>query len=117
MNIIIYQGRGNQAKAVITELGKRVLELSPNELPATAPPKHNEDSSFDGKQNKDLTLPTDATYPIIIKTKDRNFEWDVKSEADWVVIDSVVSSIKEGWKKLENSSNHIKGKKDSTQPT
>ncbi|MEX2193252.1 MAG: DUF5343 domain-containing protein [Nitrosarchaeum sp.] len=120
LNIIIYQGRGNQAKAVITELGKRVLELNPNELHTDTPPKHNGDSSLDGKQNKELTLPTDATYPIIVKTNDRDFHWDIKSEADWTVIDSVIASIKEGWKlkqQPENSSNHIKGKKDSPPST
>lgn len=103
IGVIIYQGRGNQAKAIITDFGKRMLDSNPDELipiptgdtvGGVSPPKG-------GEPDKKLILPTDATYPIIIKTNDRgDFYYDIKSESDWVVIDSVIASIKEGWKKL-----------------
>lgn len=111
LGVVTYQGRGNQAKAIITDLGKRILELPPDKIKtdqtqddSAAPPNE--------KQSKGLSLPESAIYPIIIKTNDRDFHWDIKSEADWTVIDSVIASIKEGWKikQPENSSNRIEGK-------
>lgn len=98
LGIVTYQGRGNQAKAIITDSGKRVLEL-PLEKIKPEPESSNSDNPPDEKQNKKLSLPENSTYPIIIKTNDRDFVWDVKSESDWAVIDSVIASIKEGWKK------------------
>jgi len=100
LEIIVYQGRGNQAKAIITDFGKRVLELSPLEI-KTPDKKENES---DGKQEHEIKLPEKATYPIIIKTRDRDFDWDVKSMTDWTVIDSVIKSIREGWEKTHQKS-------------
>jgi hypothetical protein len=118
LGIITYQGRGNQAKAITTDLGKRVLE-SPS-LDNIIPKKGILKELVETKdREKTLELPKEATYPIVIKTNDRDFVWDIKSESDWAVVDSVIASIKEGWKikQPENSSNHIKGKKDSSTTT
>jgi len=115
LGLVDYLGRGNQAKATITDFGKQVLDLPRDEQEEI---KSNQDD--DNKNgNDEIKLPTNATYPIIIKTNDRDFNWDIKSESDWAVIDSVITSLKEGWKtkQLENSSNHIKGEKGSTKPT
>ncbi len=38
-----------------------------------------------------------ASFPIIIKTNNRDFEWDIQTNEDWAVIDSVITSIKKGW--------------------
>ena len=121
LGVIIYQGRGNQAKAIITDLGKRILESPPSADEGDASDAGAEPPTGNGKQDKKLQLSKDATYPIIIKTNDRDFDWDVKSESDWAVIDSVIASIKEGWKKmnaqqLANSSNHIE-EGDSSETT
>lgn len=46
----------------------------------------------------------EGDFPIQIITRDNTFKWDVKEEVDWTVIDSVINSIKERWKK-SNSTN------------
>ncbi len=96
LGIINYIGRGNQAKAVVTDLGRKVLDSVPQKI---EPSNESNDQKHEPKTNGKTTLPENTTYPIIIKTKDRDFDWDVKSETDWAVIDSVINSIKEGWKK------------------
>lgn len=50
------------------------------------------------------TLPTDALFPIKIITRERTFDWDVKGEVDWDVVDSVIKSIKERWQKPKSVS-------------
>lgn len=94
LGIVVYQGRGNQAKAVITELGKRILDLSPTEIKK---PDTTEDEFDNGKHKQEVKLPENATYPILIKTNEREFPWDIKSQEDWDVVDSVITSIKKGW--------------------
>lgn len=106
LEIIVYQGRGNQAKAIITDFGKRVLELSPLEVKT---PDKKEDE-HDDKREHEIKLPEKATYPIVIKTRDRDFDWDIKSTTDWTVIDSVVKSIKEGWEKTHQKSKEVGSK-------
>lgn len=99
LKIIRYIGKGNLARAVITDFGKTVLDVNGEQeiekeaetlapITVTSPPP-----------SAHVILPTDATYPIKIITNDRVFDWDIKSETDLSVIDSVMTSIKEGWKK------------------
>ena len=99
LGLIVYQGRGNQAKGIITNLGKRVLDLPPDELKTIQSPI--EDKSPDATPKGVTTLSSEAVYPIKIITRDREFDWDIKSETDLSVIDSVMISIKEGWKKTQ----------------
>lgn len=94
LGIIDYQGRGNQAKATITDFGKQVLDLPRDEHEN----KKREQDDNNKKGKEEIKLPTNATYPIIIKTNDREFEWDVKTSEDWYVVDSVIASIKKGCK-------------------
>lgn len=43
----------------------------------------------------------EGSFPITILTKDTPpFKWDIKSEADFAVIDAILTSIKERWKEL-----------------
>jgi len=117
IGIISYQGRGNQAKAIITDFGKRMLDSNPEEM---TPPTTDTPTSK-GKPKKESPLSKDAIYPIIIQTNDRgDFEYDIQSESDWAVIDSVITAMKERWKKSMNSnqnySNRIK-EEDSRKPT
>ena len=96
LKLIIYSGRGLHAKAVITEFGTRVLNTPTTEI---TKPRTN-----DNLQNHTLSvsdLDEVTVYPMIIKTGDRNFSWDIKSESDWTVIDSVIASVKEDWQRLQ----------------
>jgi hypothetical protein len=96
LKLLRYIGKGNQARAVMTDFGKKVLDagiIDEPEKPHEAKHEPNE------PQTTVIQLSKNATYPIIIKTNDRDFDWDVKSESDWAVIDSVIASIKEGWRK------------------
>ena len=96
LELITYSGRGLQAKAVITEFGTRALDTPTTN---TADSNTNENLQNDALSVSDLDKVT--VYPMIIKTGDRNFNWDIKSEPDWAVIDSVIASIKEDWKRLQ----------------
>jgi len=99
LGIIKYQGRGNQAKAIITEFGKRVLELSTVETTSEPPPENNGNQPSPQLENQksDLPLPKDAVFPVIIKTRDRYFDYDMKTELDLKIIDTVIASIKDDW--------------------
>ena len=48
---------------------------------------------------------TKDVFPIRVITRERSFDWDIKSEADWKVIDSVIESIKHNWKEKKNTEN------------
>ncbi len=98
LGIITYQGRGNQAKAIITDLGKRVLEISSQKL-STQHPTPQEIGNIPVEPTPDtyLSLPKDAVFPIIIKTRDRIFNYDMKTETDLKIIDTVIASIKDDW--------------------
>jgi len=43
-------------------------------------------------------LPMDALFPIRIVTRTRTFDWDIKEEVDWEVVDSAIKSLKARWK-------------------
>jgi len=66
--------------------------------------KHEKTEKHKGKQSDQGAQPSSApsllkgNFPILIVTKDDKFQWDVKSEVDWNVVDSVINSIKERWK-------------------
>ena len=96
LKLLRYIGKGNQARAVITDFGKKVLDTVITD--ESGEPSESQDGS-DEPSKPEIKLSTNDTYPIIIKTNDRDFDWDIKSESDWAVIDSVIASIKEGWKK------------------
>ena len=103
LEIINFSGKGQGSKAVITKFGSTVLDQDSDE-------EENSDSSVSSSDavtlavtpSDDAVLPK-GTYPIIVKTTDRDFNWDVKSDSDWAVIDSVIASIKEGWKTKQSS--------------
>ena len=105
LEIITYSGRGAQAKAVITRFGENVLDT-----PTIEESSSNKNKTIPDSTSSSLAPNLDeaATYPIIIKTNDRNFDWDIKSGSDWAVVNSVIASIKVGWEKLQGS---------QTQPT
>ena len=101
LKIIRHIGKGNQARAVITDFGKKVLDgeiINESRKPDESSSK-SKDTPSNESPDKKVSLLKDAIYPITIKTNDRDFPWDIKSESDWVVIDSVIASIKEGWRK------------------
>jgi len=120
LKLLRYIGKGTQARAVISEIGKQAFDSIDSNL-EKLPKVHSEqdDSSPTKDREKELSLPKDTIFPITIKTLDRDFVWDVKTPEDWNVIDSVIASIKEGWKikQPENSSNRIKGDNDSRETT
>jgi len=105
LDIIEYQGRGNQAKARITDLGRQVLELPIDEIISQESKRENQ--FIGGIPAKENVLSEKASYPIKIITRDRDFEWDIKSDTDLQVIDSVITSIKEGWKKSKDKSPEV----------
>ena len=37
-------------------------------------------------------------FPIKISTPSETFNWDVKQEIDWTVVEAAINSIKERWK-------------------
>lgn len=59
--------------------------------------------SFSGNNTKSpvgaVLSDAPGEFPIQILTKEEHFNWDVKNEVDWNVVDSVINSIKERWKK------------------
>ena len=91
IEVITYRGRGNQAKASITAFGNRVLDLPSGEIPS-------KEKNPNTAKSLEAKLLQDTVYPITIKTKDRgDFDWDIKVQEDWAVVDSVIASIKKGW--------------------
>jgi len=98
LKIITYAGKGNAAKATITEFGKTVLDTETEYHEKTTPSKTDTTSKELHKQNQTSLLP-DGVYPIRIIAIDRDFPWDIKSETDWIVIDSVIKSIRQDWEK------------------
>ena len=95
ISLIKYSGKGRGAKAALTEFGKTVLDLPKED---GKPTESETLSSKEKKEPIEKDLPDDAIYPIRITTRDRTFDWDIKTEADLSVIDSVVNSIKTSWK-------------------
>lgn len=97
IGVLTYFGKGSKAKITLTNFGRQALDQPVGSEQDDGDSKGNgEDTSPNGSEQDDLQLPVDAKYPIIIKTNDRVFEWDVKSPEDWKVIDSVIASIKKG---------------------
>jgi len=93
IGLLKYVGRGRGAKAILTEFGKKVLDL-PQEDVKNGTPKQPKQELSKSEPSESLQ----GEYPIRITTKDRVFDWDIKTDADLQVIDSVVNSIKEIWK-------------------
>jgi hypothetical protein len=125
IGLLIYSGKGGKAIIKLTDFGKQVLDQPSGveKIEKSDDEKNNSEPEIKDKKGNQIELSKDAIYPIKIITNDRVFDWDIKAETDLHVIDSVITSIKEGWKKLqkqqqfENSSNHIKGEKDRTPST
>jgi hypothetical protein len=95
IGLLKYTGKGRGAKAMLTEFGKNVLDISIEE-PKVDTPKTS--SQTPSKESADIKLPENANYPVKIITRDRIFDWDIKNELDLAVIDSVINSIKQSWK-------------------
>jgi len=108
IGIIDYSGRGNKVKVSISEFGRKVMdaptainEQSNNDIiNETAPPAIKPINLT--TLTPESLLQQDATYPIKIITKDRVFDWDLRKETDFAVIDTVITSIKEEWKALHD---------------
>lgn len=98
LNLVVYSGRGNQSKATITNFGRKVLE-------SPLPDEDEKEDQHKGDNTPPITPPPttllpNAVYPIKIITSDRGaFDWGIRSETDWGVIDSIIRSIREGWEK------------------
>jgi hypothetical protein len=75
--------------------GKTVLDLPKEEGKPTESKKSPVNKKLESIEGE---LPEDYLYPIRIMTRDRTFDWDIKTEADLGVIDSVINSIKSSWK-------------------
>ena len=103
IGLVKYIGKGRGAKAVITTFGRNILNMPADEIK----PEQHKSTEHNEEQKETLTLPEDATYPIIIKTNDRYFPWDIKSTTDWTVIDSVIKSIREGWEKKHQKQKEV----------
>ncbi len=96
LKLLRYVGKGNQARAVITDIGKTIFDSIPEQDEKS--PVHGD--GMKSPPSSPVTLLPNSIYPIKIITKDRgSFDWDIKSETDWTVVESVLTSIKEGWKK------------------
>ena len=113
LGIITYQGRGNQAKAIITDLGKRALEISSQKPPTQhLTPQEIGNIPVEPTPDTHLSLPKEAVFPIIIKTRDRIFNYDMKTELDLKIIDTVIDSIKDDWstsqKKQQSKKENVK---------
>jgi len=95
LKIINYVGKGNAAKAVITSFGRNVLDQGDAEVPTT-----NESSAVSEppKQEPEKKLELSrGVYPIIIKTPDREIPYDLRTENDFKVLDTIIASIKDDW--------------------
>ncbi|MCE2507146.1 MAG: hypothetical protein J4F36_11925 [Nitrosopumilaceae archaeon] len=94
LKIIKYSGKGNAAKATVTEFGRTVFDQESSEIQqettlTTESPKQ--------ETVKKIKLPK-GVYPIIIKTPDREIPYDIRTEKDFPVIDSIIASIKDDWR-------------------
>ena len=100
LKLIKYLGKGNQARAVITDFGRTVLDTTVDQESKSQIPPTDPNTVKASTVSPSVQLASDAIYPIKIITKDRgSFDWDIQSETDWAVVESVLTSIKEGWKK------------------
>jgi hypothetical protein len=99
IGLIKYVGKGRGAKATLTEFGKKVLDLPTEEV-------KKEPAKEDLVKRESLL---EGEYPIRIYTRDRIFDWDIKTEADLDVIDSVIKSIKEIWRSKKGSKHKPEG--------
>jgi len=77
--------------------------------------KQEEPSKVSKSITSDLNivkLPVDTIFPIKIVTKGEVFDWDIKGEVDWAVVDSIIKSIKERWKNNQSNKNDVTEKAD-----
>ncbi len=58
-------------------------------------------SPFRENHQEHRTMLHKGTFPIKIITQGEVFDWDIKGDVDWKVVDSVIQSIKERWKDLQ----------------
>jgi len=95
IGLLKYTGKGRGAKVELTDFGKKVLDLRFEETKKESPKQEQ----LIEPPITEASLPKDAVYPIKIITRDRIFDYDIKSDTDLTVIDSVINSIKDSWKK------------------
>lgn len=98
LKIITYTGKGNAAKATITEYGRTVLDQDAGETKIDIAETKSKSESLNQTKISELQK---GTYPIIIKTPDREIPYDIRTENDFTVIDAIFKSIKEDWNKLQ----------------
>lgn len=103
LKLLRYIGKGTQARAIITEIGKQAFDsiadnsdTSSNNPQDSVKPQKLDKPSLTNRE-EELPLPKEAIFPIIIKTRDRHFDYDMKTELDLKIIDTVISSIKDDW--------------------
>jgi hypothetical protein len=91
--------------AVITQFGKKIIELNTGSFSSLESANTNDNQLPSMKQEpsgpKQLTYSQKdvqgGSYLIRIQTVDRDFIWDIKTEADLAVVDAAIKAIKESW--------------------
>jgi hypothetical protein len=99
LGMVKFGGKGLAAKCHLTDFGTKILENSPVEEAGVKEDSKEKKSTIPTT----LALPEEADFPIQIVTRERTFDWDIKGEADLDVIDSVIKSIKDGWRKKQEA--------------
>ena len=101
--------KGQNSRCEITELGKQVLSFSEKQeapISTIAPQRENLQQSPKPNQLFYADINLDGEYPIRILTKDgKPFEWDIRTEQDWVLVEQALKAIKARWEKTQNESN------------
>lgn len=105
-----------QNTAMITVFGKKVLALEASvpvpESQSTQnvpQPPQTQGGALPAQSTGMSTLPIGTSYPVRIITTDRDFVWDVKTDADLAVIDAAITAIKENWIEWKKKKNHTEG--------
>ena len=99
IQLIDYTGRGINAKATLSSLGKDALHFNAS-IDATdgeAAISSAQESIAEPTTIHDRAAPQplgNGSYPIQITTKDRDFRWDIKGASDVKVVDSIIRAIK-----------------------
>jgi len=94
LKIIRYSGKGAAAKGTVTDFGANLFD-SVYEDEITGSSKSEKLNPIPPKQS--ISELPKGSYPIKIKTLDREFNYDIRTENDLKVIDTVITSIKDDW--------------------
>jgi hypothetical protein len=103
LGLLSYYKKGRMSKCALTPKGIELIIQAPGRTPLETPLEKTVDPPHNHNINMKIdNLPTDYKYPIKILVPDRApFVWDIQTEEDLAVIDSVISSIKQSWKNFK----------------